>query len=66
MNQSGKIHFDREQVNYLIKKTGQEDPQAAVEAFANLIRLENIDPFKMHEYLKRLMEKDGFGHADSK
>jgi hypothetical protein len=36
-----------------------------VEIFAKLIKEMGIDPFKMHVYLKRLMEMDGLGNEDS-
>lgn len=66
MNRSGRIHFDREQVDYLIKKTGEDDAHKAVEVFAKLIKELGIDPFKMQIYLKRLMEMDGLGDANRK
>lgn len=56
---SGKIQFDRAQVDYLMEKTGATEPQEAVEIFAKLIRELQIDPHKMHAYLKRMMEMDG-------
>lgn len=59
MSNSYKIHFDSAEVKYLIKKTGCKDPHEAVEVFSKIIKEEKIDPRKMHEYLNRLMEKDG-------
>jgi hypothetical protein len=57
--QSGKIHFTRSQVDYLIKKTGENEAGEAIEVFVKIIQSEGIDPMKMIDYLDRLMEKDG-------
>lgn len=65
MTRSGSIHFDKKHISYLIEKTGEDDPHKAVEIFAKLIKEMGIDPFKMHVYLKRLMEMDGLGNEDS-
>lgn len=57
--QTGKIHFTRSQVDYLIEKTGETEAGQAIEVFATIIQSEGINPLKMLEYLDRLMEKDG-------
>lgn len=59
MSKGAKIQFDEKQVTYLVHKTGCNDPHEAVECFAKIIKELHIDPFKMHVYLKRLMDKDG-------
>lgn len=66
MQRSGRIHFDRAQVDYLMKKTGAEDASQAVEVFMNIIRIEKVDPFKIEVYLTRLMEMDETKNANSK
>ena len=66
MNRSGRINFDREQVDYLIEKTGEADASAAVEIFMEAIRFNKVDPFKIEAYLKRLMEMDGSKDANRK
>ena len=40
-------------------KLGEVEPQKAVEVFATIIKNEGIDPMKMKEYVKILMERDG-------
>jgi hypothetical protein len=66
MNRSGRIHFDREQIEYLIEKTGEEDVSRAVEVFMEATRKEKVDPFKIEAYLKRLMEMDKTKNAHRK
>lgn len=56
---SGTVHFTKEQVEYLMIKTGADDPDEALEIFATLIRRENIEATKMPFYIKKLMEKEG-------
>lgn len=60
MQRSGSVSFSGEQVKYLMGKLDEEDPHKAIEIFIKIIEKEKIDPFKIHEYIKRLMEKDGF------
>jgi hypothetical protein len=57
-NRSGRIHFDREQIDYLLWKTGEDDTSLAVEMFMDAVRKEKVDPFKIEQYLARLMEMD--------
>lgn len=66
MTRSGRIHFDREQVDYLMGKTGETDPSSAIEAFMEAARAEKVDPFKIEQYLKRLMEMDKTANAHRK
>jgi len=54
-----KIHFSKREVEYLMFKLGEVEPQKAVEVFATIIKNEGIDPMKMMEYVKILMERDG-------
>jgi hypothetical protein len=58
MNNSGKVQFDQKEVDYLMHKTGLNDAQEAVALFAKIVNDFQLDPFKMHEYIKRLMEMD--------
>lgn len=58
MSKQGKIHFSKTEVEYLIVKTGEEDPHKAVELFATIIKSEGIEPLKMVTYLRALMERD--------
>lgn len=66
MNRSGRIHFDRQQVDYLIEKTGADDASQAIEIFMQAVRIEKVDPFKIEAYLKRLMEMDKTKNAHRK
>lgn len=66
MNRSAKVHFDTEQLQYLVGKTGAEDPSEAVEIFMEIIRSERVDPFKIEVYLQRLMEMDKTRNANKK
>lgn len=52
------VHFTKEQIEYLMKKTGSEDPNEAMEIFSLIIREERIDPSKMPTYVNKLMERD--------
>jgi hypothetical protein len=56
---SGNIHFDGIQLQYLMMKTGEDEPAKAVEVFMVALRFHQIDPFQAHVYLKRLMQMDG-------
>lgn len=58
MSKQGSIHFSKKEVEYLVEKTGEDDPQKAVELFATIIKSEGIEPMKMMEYLKLLMARD--------
>ena len=53
-----KINFTRDQVSYLMHKTGADEPQEAVDIFGKLLKECSVDPYKVHDYLKRLMEMD--------
>ena len=66
MNRSGRIHFDRAQVDYLIEKTGADDASEAIEIFMEVIKIEKVDPFKIEQYLTRLMEMDKTRNANRK
>lgn len=66
MNRSAKVHFDMEQIQYLVVKTGADDPSQAVEIFMEIIRSEKVDPFKIEVYLQRLMEMDKTRNANRK
>lgn len=57
--QSFSVQFTKKQVEYLMQKTGAEDPDEAIEIFAYLITGEKIDPSKMPLYVNKLMDKDG-------
>lgn len=39
-------------------KLGEDEPQKAVELFANIIKSEGIEPLRMMVYIKALMERD--------
>jgi hypothetical protein len=56
---SSTVHFTREQVEFLMRKTGADDPEEALEIFSVIIRSENIEPTKMPLYIKKLMEREG-------
>lgn len=62
MNRSAKVHFDMEQIAYLVQKTGADSPSEAVEIFMTIVRSEMVDPFKIEVYLQRLMEMDKNAH----
>lgn len=53
------INFTRKEAQYLMAKTGADDFNEALEIFSKLIQAEHINPEKMPEYVKKLMEKDG-------
>ncbi|MCX9024659.1 MAG: hypothetical protein OIN85_01020 [Candidatus Methanoperedens sp.] len=53
------VSFSKRQIEYLIKKTGADNPQEAIEIFALIIRDERIEPTRMLLYLNKVMEKDG-------
>lgn len=59
MNHSGMFSFTKEQVEYLMDKTGADDPYEAIDIFAVALRDERVDPNKLMAYLTRLMLKDG-------
>lgn len=56
---STTVRFTKEQVKFLMRKTGSDDPNEAIDIFSQIIKLENIDPSKMITYLNKLMEKEG-------
>jgi len=53
------INFTRQEVEYLMVKTGASSFNEALEIFSKLIQMERINPEKMPEYVRKLMEKDG-------
>lgn len=53
------VQFTKKQVEYLMKKTGSDDPNEAIDIFADLIADERVDPTQMPLYVNKLMEKDG-------
>lgn len=57
--QSFSIQFSKKQVEYIMHKTGDADPDAAIQTFMVIISEERIDPTKVHIYVKKLMDKDG-------
>lgn len=52
------VHFTREQIDYLMRKTGSEDPEEAMEVFVGLMTREGIPTSKIPVYLNKLMERD--------
>ena len=58
-NQSVSVKFTKKQVDYLIQKTGANDPDEAIEIFMAIITGEQVDPSKTAIYVKKLMDKDG-------
>lgn len=58
-NRTGSVYFNKEQIDYLMFKTGSSDAREAVEIFAILIKEENVDPMQMPLYVDKMMEKDG-------
>ena len=59
MSNTVKVQFTKEQVKYLLKKTGASDAQEAVQLFMKIIKEEKVDVAKTQEYLNRLMDMDG-------
>lgn len=59
MTRSATVHFTREQVEFLMLKTGADDPDEALEIFSLAIRKESVDPTQMPLYVKKLMEREG-------
>lgn len=57
--QSFSVQFTKKQVEYLMRKTGAEEPDEAIEIFMVIISNERIDPTKIPLYMKKLMDKDG-------
>lgn len=53
------INFTKKHVEYLMDKLGADEPQEAIDTFAEAIKKERVDPGDMIMYLTRLMEKDG-------
>lgn len=58
MSNQGKIHFNKVEVEYLMQKLGEDEPQKAVELFATIIKSEGIEPLRMVIYIRALMERD--------
>lgn len=52
------VHFTRDQIEYIVKKTGCDDPNDAMETFIAIITEERVQHDKIHVYLKKLMERD--------
>ena len=58
MSKQGKIHFSKREVEYLIEKTGDDDPHKALETFLSIAKSEGVEPTRALDYLKILMERD--------
>lgn len=52
------VHFTREQIEFIMQKTGSEDPNEAIEIFCNILRQERVDASEMPKYLTKLMARD--------
>lgn len=59
MSKQFSVKFTRKQVEYLMTKTGANDPDEAIELFMVIISEERIDPSQIPTYVKKLMDKDG-------
>ena len=59
MGKGESINFSKEQIKYLMDKTGANSPQEAIEIFAIILRTEYIDISKMIICVNKLMNKDG-------
>lgn len=56
---NGKVHLTKEQIEYLLMKTGAQSTQEAFELLSAAMVAEKVDPLRMPEYLNKMMEKDG-------
>lgn len=52
-----KVHFTREQIEFLMDAFECSDPQESMQKFMDLLGLEGVDPAKAPSYLVRLMAR---------
>ena len=57
-NKESSVKFTKKQIEYLMNKTGTDDPQEAVEIFIGIIKDEKMDPLKMPLYINKIMERE--------
>lgn len=53
-----KVHFTKEQIEFLMDKLGCEDPHESMQLFMDILGSEGIDPTQAPTYLKRLMMRE--------
>lgn len=51
----GRVYLNREQLEYVLKMIGTNDPKEAVEQFAIILLEEKADPNKMTQYIDKLI-----------
>jgi hypothetical protein len=58
VSDDGKIYLSKSEQQFLIDWLELADPMDAVDRFAELIILEKGDPAKLHDYLKKVIERE--------
>ena len=52
------VKLTREQINFIIDKTGIPDRDRAIEYFAEIMIMERVHPYKMAEVVDKMMARD--------
>jgi hypothetical protein len=55
---NGKIRLNKDQVAFIMEKTGSNTLQEAVEYMAELMMQERVNPAKMPSYIAKMMQKE--------
>lgn len=53
-----KLRLTYEQLGYIMEQTGEKDPKTAIEAFAAIMKKEDIRPRYMPTVVAKLMERE--------
>lgn len=60
MSDQKSLRLTYEQLGYIMEQTGEKDPKTAIEAFAAIMKKEDIRPRFMPQVVAKLMERQRY------